>query len=427
MKLKNTTSINIAFFFIYGFCFFFLIFQDAIYTHDTNSYLKTLIYRSSGYPTFLFFLKTIFKSYFDIAVVSFQLLLGLLSIHIFITKISSLIRLNILEKLGLLSILLFPFFFPLYVSNNICSEGLSYPLFLLMISFALDFLFSNNKKSFKFLLASFILLSLTRGQFLLSPLIIAFIYILMNRKKLKIKTHLFKIALLLLSIVSTVFIDKLYHKIINDHFVSTPFTYINASTAALYVSEEADVNLFEGDDKVIFKATYDSISDEGLIFSSKKRDSYEAYYMHFHDNLIQICNRTLFPTGNDHYKNKYTLTNRESIIRNEETAKNIYFALVKNNFSKYIKLFYHNIVNGLYSQFLFFFLILVSVYSLYKAFTSKEKHFAILFLLSIFPISNSFIVAFASHSIQRYIFYNYSLIFLTLLITIKLLYREFKN
>ncbi len=424
MSSKNT---SLLFYFVYGFCFLFLIFQDAIYTPDTNSYLKSLIYRSSGYPTFLFFFKNLFRNYFDIAVVSFQLLFGFLSTHIFITKVSYLLKLNVLEKIGLLLILLFPFFSPLYVANNICSEGLSYPLYLLMISFALDFLFSNNKKSFKFLLGSFVLLSLTRGQFLLSPLIIAFIYILINRETIKLKTNLFKIALLLLSIVSSVFIDKLYHKIVNDYFVSTPFTYINASTSALYVSNEADNNLFKEDDKIIFETTYNSISNKGLILSSKKRENYEAYYMHFHNNLIPICNQTLSPVGRNYYRNKYNLTDREAIIKNEQTAKNIYFTLVKNNFNKYIKLFYHNIINGLYSQYLFFFLIIVSVYSLYKTFTSKEKHFPLLFLLSIFPMSNSFIVAFACHSIQRYIFYNYSLIFLTLLITIKLLYREFKN
>ena len=154
--------------------FIYLISIPAIYSPATNSYWHVNINR---YPVYVLFIRTVHlifgSNYYDLAIVGIQLLFGLVSVHVFFKNVSSLLKLNIILKGVLFLLLVFPFFQPLYTANNICSEGLSYPLYLLLISFSIDFLFRSQNKRIYLLIPAYILLVLTRGQFsILIPILI---------------------------------------------------------------------------------------------------------------------------------------------------------------------------------------------------------------------------------------------------------------
>jgi len=406
---------------MYFFSFIFLIFQDAIYTPDTASYFNAAIYRYPGYPIFTNILKFIFQDYFDLVTVGIQILFGLIAVHFATKKFTEVFQLNYLSKLVVILILLFPFFNPLYVANNICSEGLSYPLYLLFLTFYLDFLNRFNRKSFILLLISYVLLTLTRGQFIILPIIVLIAYILMVKNSAFKGLHLKKMFLLLLIPFIATVMDKSYHLLKDGAFVSTPFSFISASGSALYVSKATDVQFIEtDDDKEIFKDCHAFLTKNNLLLSSKNRATPKDDYKHFHNNVSKLCNYTLHDRGTQCYLDKgYSIV--EARIAIEKTSKSIYPILVKNNFKNWLRLYYSNLVHSFKSEFLLFFMVFVLLFSFIKSIVSDNKLYVYLFFLASLILSNALIVAFASHSIIRYVFYNYSLFFLIFVLIIKLI------
>lgn len=406
---------------MYVLTFLILIFHEAIYTPDTASYLKAAIYRYPVYPIFVKFLKFVFQGYFNIITITIQLLLGLIAVYFVAKKFTEVLKLNYLSKLVLVVILLFPFFNPLYVANNICSEGLSYPFYLFFLAFSLDFLNRFNRKSFILLLISYVLLTLTRGQFIILPIIVLFIYIL-KVKRLSFKgIHFKKMILLLLIPLFATIMDKSYHLLKDKVFVSTPFSFISASGASLYVSKASDIQFIEDEnEKLIFKDCHKFLTENKWLLSSDIRATTKEDYKHFHNNVPKLCNFTLHDRGTQYFLDKgYTIV--EARIAIEEASKSMYPILVKHNFKNWLKLYYNNIVHSFKSEFLLFFIVFVLIFSFVKSILSVNKIYLFMFFMASLILSNALIVAFASHSIIRYLFYNYSLFFLIFVLLFNLI------
>lgn len=412
---------------LYLVTFFYLISQSAIYSPDTSSYLKASIWRSPGYSTFSVIFKFIFKDYFDIVTVGFQLIFGLFSVHFFARQLSKIIKINTIVFFGILLVLVFPFYYPLYVANNICSEGLSYPLYLLFLGFSIDFLFLDKTKSFSFLIVCCILLALTRGQFLICALVVAVIYALKYKRTLFKQKHLIIVMLLILSIPITSAIDKTFHKLTRDQFVSTPFTYVNACAGALYVSNMDNLkDISNPDDKAIFKICLEKMSKNNWLMSYKENATLEEKYEYFHDNLVNICNLTLHNKGRDYYISKgYEKT--EALIKVENTSKRLYFTLVKNNFKNYSLLFLSNLTHAFKSIFVMIFIVFCVIFSGAKLIKSYNINYALMLFFSTLTLGNAMVVAFASHSIMRYLFYNYNLIIILIVLLYQILKRKYAS
>ncbi|WP_418509590.1 hypothetical protein [Corallibacter sp.] len=411
---------------IYVFVFLYCIFNNAIYSPDSASYLNATIYRSPGYPIFVRIFSIIFQQYFDFFIVSAQCLLGLFAVHTLVIKTSKVLHLSFVLKLVFVLLLVFPFFPPLWVANNICSEGLSYPLYLFFLAFSLDFLFNNTSKSLLILSVSYILLVLTRGQFIVLTIIFTAIYILKNKHIVLKPTIIKNVIVLLLLPFAVSLLDKTYHKAKDGLFIATPFTYINASASALYVSKASDKMLLKNtDDQLIFDDCHAFISENKWLMSSKERSSFSDYYKHFHDNLGRICNYTLHDRGTAYYVNK-NQTIVEARYHIEKSSKRMLPVLIKSNFNNWIKLFYSNLVHGFKSQIILFLLIGTFIISFIKTLKSTNNNTLIIFYLTSLILSNALIVAFASHSIMRYLFYNYSLFFIIAILIYKYI-RDVKN
>jgi len=412
LKAKKLFNTNYILLFGYALIFFHLLYKGAIYYPDSPSYLEANIFRSPGYPIFTRLIQVFSQNYFDYAILTIQILFNLFAIHILYKKVLDLLTLNLVFKILLFAILVFPLFEPLLMANRICSEAISYPLYLLFISFTLHFLFKKNNRSLIFLSISYVLLVLTRGQFLLLPIIIAFIYVLKWRKSIFKQEKLIPFFILLFIPLLPILLDKSYHKVKDGVFISTPFKYVNAMASALYVSEASNVNLFKDPDlKHIFKMSHDFTAKNNWLMSSKERVSYAAYYNDFHGKLVHICNTTFHNKGTQYYldKNQSIVKARTNI---ELAGKKMFPILIKNNFSKWFPLYLSNIIHGFKSVFLLIFIAIVLFFSGLKICRFYSDKFAILFLFSSFILINALIVSFVSHSIIRYLFYNYFLIFL---------------
>lgn len=418
----------------YSIVFFFTIFQKAIYSPDTSGYLLALPYRHLGYvifsKTFLF----VFGDAFDIAVIFFQSILGLFAVNFFLKKVSILLHLNIALKILLLGILLFPFFSPLYVANNICPEGLSYPLYLLFVALNLEFIFNHNSKVLKYIFIVFLALVFTRGQFLFTSLTFAFVYFLQYRTQVFKKSVLIHLSVLVLIPIVAVLGDLSYHKLKDGIFMTTPFGFVNMSTSAFYVSNSDDIKLITNkDDRVIFESCYHSLTRQKLLLSQNKAKNYREQYEHFQKSLVAICNLTIHESGTEYYLQKHlpiyeddNFASAKSFYEIDQTCKNLTFILIKQNFKKWIQLYFANILHGFHNWFIFISIAFFFLFSLFKLISSYNKWDALLFIFSSLSILNAMISALFTYSIPRLLFYNYAMIFLCFIILTKLLMQEIK-
>lgn len=410
---------------IYTLCFFYLINQPAIYTPDTSSYMRASIWRSAGYPTFLYVF-TIFKPYFNVSVIGFQLFASFTAIHLFTNKIKELLSFPIVLKYLVVLLLIYPLFSPLYVANNICSEGLAYPTYLLVLYFGLHYIFSNQH--FWPLFLSTTLLMLTRGQFGILPIILAVVYICKQRQTLNHRLKILSSVILVTSIFFASFINKSFHKITQELYISTPFLFINSSAAALYTSNIQDIeNITNEDHKAIFKDCHTHILKNDWILNLEKRNGFKTHYSHFHKYLPKICNSTIHNRATAYYTNKgYKYV--EARAKSEEFAKAIFPVLVKNNLSNYLKLYYANLVHGFFKcELLLWCIVALFFFSAFKVLKTSKNEYIILFLFVSLILSNALITSFACHSISRYLFYNYHLLLITIFVFFKLIISARKH
>ncbi|HLW32560.1 MAG TPA: hypothetical protein VKX40_09895, partial [Aequorivita sp.] len=161
-KYFKFTRPNILLFVIYLGLFVYLILQPAIYSPDTYSYLGLHVYRSPGYSIFSRALQFALGDYFNPIIVGIQLVFGFFSIHLFSANCRYLFKMGPIPYLAGIAVLIFAYFPPLWIGNNICSEGIAYPLYLLLLSYSFDFLFRNENRKWIHLSIVFILLALTR-------------------------------------------------------------------------------------------------------------------------------------------------------------------------------------------------------------------------------------------------------------------------
>lgn len=414
---------------IYSIIFLFLIFQNAIYSPDTYGYLKAMPYRHLGYVIFVKTLLFVFGEYFNFSVVVFQSLFCLTGIHFFFKKVSILLQLHLVFKCLTLIVLFFPLFEPLSVANNVCPEGISYPLYLLFVTLNLEFLFNNNSKILKYIVVCFLALVFTRGQFMFSGLIFALAYVFKHKNHILISTFLSKLLVLIFMPIVVVLGEMSYHKLKDGIFMTTPFGFVNVSSAAYYVSSKDDAkHITNHDYKTIFKKSYDILEEKQLLMSSQPESSFKDYYVFFHNHIPQICNRTTFATSQNYYLEPHSNLPVASTYYNAEKAsKAIALTLIKQNFKKWIQLFMANISYSFYSVILLFIMIGAFIFSLIKMITSFHKWYALMFIFSALSLSNAILIAVASHSIMRYTFYNYTFILLTIVMAYKLTRHGIKD
>jgi O-antigen ligase len=359
------------------------------------------------------------KVYYDISIVLFQSIFGLITAHLFFTNVCKLLKLNPVLKFILLAILLFPFLYPeLYTANNICSEGLSYPFYLLLMYFTIDFLFRDKYNRIYLLIPVYILLVLTRGQFSIVMPSLILLFILKHKNTIKERKKLLYIAALLLTPFIANTLDSTYRKIVHGFFITTPFSYTNAITLPLYASDEADANLFEDEDhKTIFVKSYSTIDSLGLL-SSKVHGNYKDKYQVFHDNFPKICNLNFYTQGSYHYCIKHDDEIR-SLVETEMAAKSMFPLLLFDNFKEWLPLYFTNIIFGFKSIFIFLFFLGACIYGGWCSFKKFTIENGLLFFGSLLIVTNAFLVAFVVHTIMRYQFYYYTFVFTTIFITLK--------
>lgn len=414
---KNTLE-NRLLFLVFGVFFLFFIIQLPLYSPDTFSYLRADITRFPGYIIYLRGLRAIVGSSFDFVAVAGHLLMGFLAVVVILKNVSQLFRLSWLAKGLLLGVLLFPYFKPIEVALNLTSEGLAYPLYLFLISCTIDFLFRDQSKKIVHIAILYLALVLTRGQFIIIGPIIGFLYVLKLKKRIFKPKALFLVLTLFLLPVLSSFADKTYRYIFYGYFKTTPYSYVNVVALPLYVSEATDGKIFENKDiKAVYDHSHQKLDSLNLL-STEVQGSYKEKYMRFHYNFPKICNQNIHDFGLTYYTSQ-GFTPPKNAFAIEDACKTMTPKLIQAHFTEFLALYYTSIVHGFKSVFILFFVIALSILSLVRVLKRFGLNGAFVLMATLFIISNAMIVAIASHSIMRYLFYNYFLGLLILIILLK--------
>lgn len=423
---KNTKVENFILLGIFCVLFIYFVLQQPLYSPDTYSYLRADISRFPGYVLFLRGLQFIFKGSFDVVAVGCQLIFGFLAISVIFKKCSEIFDLNPWPRILLLGLLILPYFYPLSIANNLTSEGISYPLYLLLMAYAFDFIFRDEKKKILHIAIVFLALALTRGQFIIVTPIIAFVFALKLKRQVFTKINIGLIAVLLLLPVLSGVLDSSYRKIVHGYFIKTPYSYVNAITLPLFVSQASDVALMPSEDtKNIFEMSYARIDSLDLL-SANIDANYKVKYKRFHDYFPKICNQNIHDQGRAYYYAKDPTPHMNSILT-EAACKTMFPILLKANFSEWIAIYYTSIVHGFKSVFVLFFIITLAFISLWKAIKKVGLKNGFILFGSLLILSNAMIVAVASHSIVRYLFYNYFIGLLIIVILLKKIISKYES
>jgi len=405
--------------------------NPAIYSPDTFSYLRAMPERHPGYVVFLKFFSAITpnKWFFDNGIKLIQVLFGSISIFYFYKKITTIFTLSRLESTLLVLVLIFPFLPPIQIANNICPEGISYPLYLLFLGLAMEIIVNNNAKKLHYFLTIYIILALTRGQFIIATLVLLIPLLPFLKSSKVTRSKLKQIAVFLMAPAIVMLLDMSYHKVKDGHFKTTPYGFVNVSGLAFYVSKEENGKALEtNEEKTLFSICQQELYRKHLLVSQLTTESYKEKYMFFHNHVPQICNQTIFKSTLEYLTEKQTGNDKKAIdakahFEAESLLKKISLSLIIQNFRQWITLYFENIIHGFKSIILLLFMTALFIYSLVSVLFKRNKLNLLLFILLSLTLSNAMLVAFASHSIMRYLFYNYVSMFLIFV----LLINEFKT
>ncbi len=253
------------------FGFLFCIFGCQSLFLDSDEYTLMSAQVSGGYPLFLLVFRKIFgeDNYFTF-VSLFQNMLAAFAVWFLSEKIGD--CLNCPETIRYLGTVCFaaPFIGTYFMSSNgvvlscsILTEGLSYPLYYIMIAFMLGIMFGNGWTTFVCSGVIGGILTLIRPQMVI-PIIVLTIVSAANAIKVR------KALYLILEIVITVTIvicGSLYYKSISKKGANS----LNSATVLtnlMCISERTDADSFEVEESEVFIRIWNRAYEAGYIIDS---------------------------------------------------------------------------------------------------------------------------------------------------------------
>lgn len=401
-----------------------IIAKGPVLANDSYSYLRMSVFRPAGYALFLYCMR-IFGEYQNIAIVVVQTMLNSAVIFYFLIFIQQ----RFIEKakylLLFLPLILFFLFF-IIRPERILTESLAFPLFLLIAILVIDAILQNNYR--KLLIASIVnvILVLVRGQFLLifPFLFLVSLYILYREWDWKTVKKTFSLGLfIILSLLSTSFINKTYHYVVHDTFADTQMN-MSFIMNAMYVSEKEDYKLFE-DEQIqhihqdVYNALFkNSLNKDGFIqkikpaLNEEEQRRRELIY-HYHENLLSIGSILDSEIISDRYDG---LNQQEFLIQRTELFKILASEIIYAQLASYIYVNLADIYvygfggNGMYLL-LFLTIYLITFIGLLK----NNDMAGIIFLFQTAYLLNFVLISLSNRVLPRYTFY-YEFVLISLLI-----------
>lgn len=402
----------------------FTLAKGALYSPDSYSFLAMDFHRSVGYNSFLKVVTSIFGDSFEIPLILLQLALLIGATFYLLRVIKKLFDIHFIWLLVLQLLIIAPAFYLHYVVNNIFSEALAYPLFLIFTGFTLKGFVINSTKHYFYAIVALFILLLVRGQFIaMVPVLLILVTIQGIQDKFN-RTNVILIGILILMPFISGITEKTYNMAVHGHFERTPFSNVSLIAPAFYVANENNYELFKSEEeRAFFKdvfATLDSLD----LTKTKVQESGSESYLVFHANYSKVCNLSIHETGTVYFEKQGLDKNQQLIAVNDLCGKMV-SPLIKENFKDWLTLYIANLKNAFGSgkQLLLFLMLLVA--SLVFIFKQKENAIAkFIFALVLVVFANMTIVPLAVHSLKRYLFYSDWVLFAILIVLMSELFTK---
>lgn len=220
--------------------------------NDSDQYITMHIHREPLYPLFLAFFRVICGEGYLTVVAVAQNILASISIYILSEYLTKHFNLHLWEELVVIALQLMPHLITKYVSalsifleNSVMSEALCIPLFQFFLFFLFRMIFEHRKRDAAFALLFAFLLSMTRGQMMITILmwmVIVLFQIIISRKYRQ----------LFLPVVAVIAVFGLrsmsvhvYNYAVTGYFMGNTYGKVNTLTNVIYACDEEDGNVFE--------------------------------------------------------------------------------------------------------------------------------------------------------------------------------------
>ncbi len=403
---------------IFVLVFIFILFQDMNAYKDGEGYINAHINRTALYPIFLQILKTVFGTFFNPATAFIQGVIGLFSVYVFSETLKKELTLHPIWHVFATALLVVPFVTNFKIANSFLSEALAYPLYLLVLRQFIKAMENNTASHLLKSIPLLLLLLLTRNQFLfLVPVAILMLSWDFYKNRNFKPTLIAITAFLLIPFISNV-LDKTYHKIVHDQFVSTPWTGIHLMTPAIYVADKTDVNLFKTEkERVFFSAMFDSLVSQNLNIHHLPKNKKNSIVSEYRDRYSTIANATLYNYGKENLAPNETVNSKYIIL--DKTTRAMTLPLIKDNFTTWFTLYSQNVVIGFGTSKHVLLLLILLIFGVISEVKRDDINAKFIVLGSLLLFGNMMLVAIGMHTIKRFTFYNDWILFLIVFILLQ--------
>tara|TARA_Y100001968_G_C19449512_1_gene767564 strand:- start:548 stop:1846 length:1299 start_codon:yes stop_codon:yes gene_type:complete len=398
-KNINFETINsqiVYLFFVISSILLSIFFEPKLYP-DSQSYIIMSPARSPGYPFFIFLNKTLFGDFFLKTTIFFQFLFWFYSSYFLISKISRFFKINLFSLLICFFILILP---SLKFSDAILTESISFSFCLIILGLLIDLIFRENYKTLTLIILFFIVSCLLKPQllFIFGLLIFVSIFLVFIGK---IKQGLFITLLAFLSLVVIFNANKFYHLLNHNGFQIDTNLGSQLIAMPIFMTTKQEIENLNNKKNIKFLTSlYEELDKKKINFNyeNNKETSRQYWIKVYFENYAKFVD-TVNQKVNDF-----------KIIENpNKFLFQLSVDLILLNLSIDAKgfltgYFYNFSINGLYSLYLAFsFLIItlfVSVFSIYL----KNKEMMIVSIFFVSHLSNVLVVSTIEPVINRYKF-----------------------
>lgn len=312
----------------------------------------------------------------------------------------------------------------LILTNGIISEGITVSIYNFFFLFLLKAVWEdgNRKKYWVISLVLALLLSLTRGQMLVTLIAWFFTISVVEKGKKKICICLFWF---ILSLIGRTLLINEYNLIINGKFTGTTYGAVTTLSNVIYVSKEGDgEGLKDKTEKQFFEDIYKIAKENGMLLQDAPKGFSEevAFFGQMHDSIKELA---IYPILENYVINNENITDyMDKSVRIDELSAELTAGLLKVNWMRWGMHYLTNILAGLirtvaYVQPIcniltlvgYLLLIVLGLYCYKKDKYSKAVKFQL--LTALLTLGNVSAVAITIMCLSRYMIYNMAFVYIT--------------
>lgn len=362
-----------------GVIFLFCLREGVILGGDSGTYINLSAIRIGLYPLTILLFQTIFKEHALQALVVFQLGFAITASYQLATFLRSIFNLPPLMHWVLIATLLSPIVV-FKSANEIMSEGLAYPLFLVSSYFLLKGVVYKNIKCLLAFSFSIFLLSFTRQQYLFFYVVgfVSFLFLFFFAKDFQKNTPY--LLSIFLSLGSFFLAERSYHLLFHHSFAQTPFIGCQFIVRPLFLATEDSYKDFTNpSERRHIKETVDEILEKEILAKDPKHrgaDHYSVYFTPIAKIFVESIDKIWRPEYKGYANFKYT-----QAIDHQVTSMAL--TLIAHNFLNYIKSYAKDIIHGFGGYVYFNFSLFLAISFLFRILLLNERNpFLISFILA---------------------------------------------